>query len=179
VLSADDVLGKAAELRTLVDRLKSEPDAWRDDAMLEQMVELAKIAGDIRENTLVPDQVVFRHDAFWTSHFGGCYVFVDERMTTVIGRSVDAPGFRRSRPMAGRLSSDPGDHGPGVPLPGRDGPPRSAAGVMAGTLRVPRTPGRDGDPGPAQAGRTGHRSQPDRSSLAADLDASQRPAYQR
>jgi hypothetical protein len=35
VLSADDVLGKAAELRTLVDRLKSEPQAWRDDAMLE------------------------------------------------------------------------------------------------------------------------------------------------
>ena len=59
--------------------------------------ELAKIAGDIRENTLVPDQVVFRHDAFWTSHFGGCYVFVDEKMTTVIG-DPEAPGFRRSRP---------------------------------------------------------------------------------
>jgi len=97
VLSADDVLGKAAELRTLVDRLKSEPDAWRDDALLEHMVDLAKIAGDIRENTLVPDKVVFRHDAFWTSHFGGCYVFVDEKMTTVIA-DPDAPGFRRSRP---------------------------------------------------------------------------------
>jgi hypothetical protein len=97
VLSAEDILGKAAELRTLVDRLKNEPDAWRDDDMLEQMVELAKAAGDIRENTLVPDQVVFRHDAFWTSHFGGCYVFVDERLTTVIG-DPSAPGFRRSRP---------------------------------------------------------------------------------
>ncbi|QKV17070.1 DUF6638 family protein [Oricola thermophila] len=97
VLSADDVLGKAAELRTLVDRLKGEPDAWRNDAMLERMVELARIAGDIRENTLVPDQVVFRHDAFWTSHFGGCYVFVDEKMTTVIA-DPSAPGFRRSRP---------------------------------------------------------------------------------
>ena len=49
VLSADDVLGKAAELRTLVDRLTNEPDAWRDDAMLEHMVDLAKVAGDIRE----------------------------------------------------------------------------------------------------------------------------------
>ena len=97
VLSAEDVLGKAAELRVLVDRLTGEPDAWRDDAMLEHMVELAKIAGDIRENTLVPDKVVFRHDAFWTSHFGGCYVFVDDRMTTVIG-NPGAPGFRRSRP---------------------------------------------------------------------------------
>lgn len=97
VMSADDVLGKASELRALVDRLKSDPDAWRDDEMLGRMVELAKIAGDIRENTLVPDKVVFRHDAFWTSHFGGCYVFVDDKMTTVIA-DPSAPGFRRSRP---------------------------------------------------------------------------------
>ncbi|MBN9251031.1 MAG: hypothetical protein J0I86_10695 [Mesorhizobium sp.] len=97
VLSAEDVLGKAAELGTLVDRLKQEPDAWRDDKMLEEMVELAKVCGDIRENTLVPDQVIFRHNAYWTSHFGGLYVFVDPDATTVIGDPA-APGFRRSRP---------------------------------------------------------------------------------
>lgn len=97
VLSAEDVVGKAAQLRELVDRLKTEPDAWRDNAMLEEMVALAKVTGDIRENALVPDKVVFRHNAFWTSHFGGLYVFIDERMTTVIAHP-DAPGFRRSRP---------------------------------------------------------------------------------
>jgi hypothetical protein len=97
VLSAEDVLGKAAELGKLVDRLKQEPDAWRDDAMLERMVELAKICGDIRENALVPDQVIFRHNAYWTSHFAGLYVFVDPDMTTVISDPA-APGFRRSRP---------------------------------------------------------------------------------
>ena len=97
VLSAEDVLGKAAELGTLTDRLKLEPDAWRDDAMLLRMVELAKICGDIRENALVPDQVIFRHTAFWTSHFGGVYIFVDPDMTTVIADPA-APGFRRSRP---------------------------------------------------------------------------------
>ncbi|MDP3896403.1 MAG: hypothetical protein Q8Q62_06980 [Mesorhizobium sp.] len=97
VLSAEDVLGKASELGKLVDRLKLEPDAWRDNAMLERMVELAKVTGDIRENALVPDQVIFRHNAFWTSHFGGLYVFVDTDMTTVIS-DPNAPGFRRSRP---------------------------------------------------------------------------------
>jgi hypothetical protein len=97
VLSAEDVLGKAAELGRLVDRLKQEPDAWRDDAMLEKMVELAKVCGDIRENALVPDQVIFRHNAFWTSHFGGIYVFVDPDVTTVISDPT-TPGFRRSRP---------------------------------------------------------------------------------
>ncbi|TGQ54313.1 hypothetical protein EN836_09715 [Mesorhizobium sp. M1C.F.Ca.ET.193.01.1.1] len=97
VLSAEDVLGKAAELGKLVDRLKLEPDAWRDNAMLERMVELAKVCGDIRENALVPDQVIFRHNAYWTSHFGGLYVFVDPDVTTVISDPA-APGFRRSRP---------------------------------------------------------------------------------
>lgn len=97
VLSADDMIGKANRLRALADRLKKEPDAWRDDAMLEQMVALAGDVGDIRQNSLVPDQVIFRHDAFWTSHFGGTFVFVDERMTTVVG-DPSAPGFRKSRP---------------------------------------------------------------------------------
>lgn len=97
VLSAEDVLGKASELGTLVDRLKQEPNAWRDNAMLERMVELARVTGDIRENALVPDQVIFRHNAFWTSHFGGLYVFIDPDMTTVIS-DPSAPGFRRSRP---------------------------------------------------------------------------------
>ena len=97
VLSAEDVLGKAAELGKLTDRLKQEPDAWRDDAMLNRMVDLAKVCGDIRENALVPDQVIFRHNAFWTSHFGGLYIFVDPDMTTVISDPT-APGFRRSRP---------------------------------------------------------------------------------
>ena len=97
VLSAEGVLGKAAELGKLVDRLKQEPEAWRDDAMLGHMVELAKVCGDIRENALVPDQVIFRHNTFWTSHFGGLYVFIDPDIITVIGDPT-APGFRRSRP---------------------------------------------------------------------------------
>jgi hypothetical protein len=97
VLSAEDVVGKAAELGRLADKLKQEPDAWRDDALLNRMVELAQVTGDIRENALVPDQVIFRHNAYWTSHFGGLYVFIDPDVTTVICDPT-APGFRRSRP---------------------------------------------------------------------------------
>ena len=97
VLSAENVMGQAGELRTLVDRLQNEPDAWRDNGLLNRMVDLAKVAGDIRENSLVPDKVIFRHRAYWTSHFGGTYVFVDDNTTTVIA-DPSAPGFRRSRP---------------------------------------------------------------------------------
>ena len=97
VLSAEDMLGKASELRALVDRLKTVPNAWQDDAMLNRMVELAKQTGDIRQNALVPDKLVFRHEAYWANHFGGIFVFLDEKTTTVICDPA-APGFRRSRP---------------------------------------------------------------------------------
>jgi hypothetical protein len=97
VLSAEDLTGKASELAGLIDRLKQEPDLWRDTATLQHMVELSRVTGDIRENQLVPDKVVFRHPAYWTSHFGGLYVFVDPGTTTVIC-DPSAPGFRRSRP---------------------------------------------------------------------------------
>lgn len=95
--AGDGLLEKAAELRNLADRLTSDPDFWRDDAMLNHMVDLAKATGDIRENPLVPEKVVFRHDAYWTSHFGGLYVFLDEKLSTVIC-DPSAPGFRKSRP---------------------------------------------------------------------------------
>lgn len=97
VLSADDMLGKSDELAALSDRLMTVPTAWRDDDMLNRMVALAQQTGDIRKNALVPDKVVFRHQAFWAGHFGGVFVFVDEKSTTVISDPA-APGFRRSRP---------------------------------------------------------------------------------
>jgi len=106
VLSAEDLLGKAAELGRLADRVRHEPDAWRDDTLLNRMVALARETGDIRENSLVPEQVVFRHDAYWTSHFGGVYIFVDRDATTVIADPA-TPGFRRSRPwQVSYLSKD-------------------------------------------------------------------------
>ncbi|MBD8556514.1 hypothetical protein IFT84_18555 [Rhizobium sp. CFBP 8762] len=97
VLSAEDMLGKASELRELVDRLQTVPNAWANDDMLNRMVELAKITGDIRQNALVPDQLMFRHQAYWANHFGGVYVFLDGGNTTVICDPA-TPGFRRSRP---------------------------------------------------------------------------------
>ncbi len=97
VSTASDLLGKTGELQLLIDRLLKEPDAWRDDAMLEKMVEHAKVTGDIRTNALLPKELVFRQNTFWTSHFGGVYVFLEENGTTVIA-DPSAKGFRRSRP---------------------------------------------------------------------------------
>ncbi|MEM9279375.1 MAG: DUF6638 family protein [Pseudomonadota bacterium] len=93
----ENLTEKTAELKLKIDRLLKEPNAWRDDAMLHDMVDLAKQTGDIRENKLLPEEVVFRHDTFWTSHFGGTYVFHDDNQITVIC-DPSARGFRRSRP---------------------------------------------------------------------------------
>ena len=93
----ENLTEKTAELKLKIDRLLKQPDAWRDDAMLNAMVELAKQTGDIRENKLLPEEVVFRHDTFWASHFGGTYVFHDGNQITIVC-DPSARGFRRSRP---------------------------------------------------------------------------------
>ncbi|MEM7303542.1 MAG: DUF6638 family protein [Pseudomonadota bacterium] len=97
VYTSKNLSKKAVELRRLSDRLVKEPSAWSDDDLLNRMVSLAQSTGDIRNHDVVPKEVVFRHNAFWTELFGGLYIFVDNDQTTVIGHP-GAPGFRRSRP---------------------------------------------------------------------------------
>lgn len=97
VFSADGLLSKATELRMLADTLTTSQEGWRDDDMLTRMVDLAQTTGDIRQNPLVPDKLVFPHLSYWTAHFGGIFLFHDDKAMTVICDS-EAPGFRRSRP---------------------------------------------------------------------------------
>ena len=97
VSTAAGVLGKTAQLKVLMDRLVKEPNAWQDNTMINNMVELAKITGDIRTNALLPQSLVFRHTTFWAAHFGGIYVFNDGDQTTVIS-DTSAKGFKKSRP---------------------------------------------------------------------------------
>ncbi|MEZ5873179.1 MAG: DUF6638 family protein [Nitratireductor sp.] len=97
VATSSDLLGKTGEMQLMIDRLTKEPDAWRDDRLLEKMVETAKVTGDIRTNELMPKEVIFRQSTFWTSHFGGTFVFIEDGQTTVIA-NPSAKGFRKSRP---------------------------------------------------------------------------------
>lgn len=95
--TASDLLGKTAELQVMIERLLKEPDAWQDSDMLQKMVDTVKVTGDISTNELMPKEVVFRHNAFWTSHFGGVYIFNDDKQITVIA-DPETNGFRKSRP---------------------------------------------------------------------------------
>ncbi|GIL02150.1 MAG: hypothetical protein BroJett030_20490 [Alphaproteobacteria bacterium] len=97
VQTASNLLGKAGELQLLIEKLLKQPDAWRDNELLNTMVEYARVTGDIRTNTLLPQEVVFRQKTYWTSHFGGVYVFIDDGQVTVICDPA-TKGFRKSRP---------------------------------------------------------------------------------
>lgn len=77
-VEADTTAGTVAtarKLRRLIDRFKADKDAWWDDVLIAEMIELAKETGDVSRYPVDLDVAEFRQDNFWTSHFGGLYVF--------------------------------------------------------------------------------------------------------
>ena len=65
----------AEKLTRLIGRFKAEDGAWYDDVLIAEMIELAKVTGDLMRNPVVLKKMSFAQDNFWTSHFGGLYVF--------------------------------------------------------------------------------------------------------
>lgn len=85
-IEADTTTGTvatAARLGAMIDRFKSEPDAWWDDVLIARMVGLAELTGDLTRNPVRLHKTSFAQDNFWTSLFGGLYLF----------RSVEAPAL--------------------------------------------------------------------------------------
>lgn len=83
-VEADTTSGTVAtaeKLTALIARFKTAPDAWWDDVLIAEMIELAKVTGDLTRNPVALRQMTFAQDNFWTSHFGGLYIF----------RAVDKP----------------------------------------------------------------------------------------
>ncbi|MES2969592.1 MAG: DUF6638 family protein [Pseudomonadota bacterium] len=86
-VEADTIGGHVAEagkLARLIDRFRTEPDGWRDDVLISQMIELAKVTGDITRVPVSLPVMTFEQPNYWTSHFGGVYVFRDARIAGVI-----------------------------------------------------------------------------------------------
>jgi hypothetical protein len=70
-------LADATRLAALVDRFKTKADAWWDDVLIAQMIELAKTAGDVTRQPVAVQPLAVDQGNFWTSHFGGLYIFRD------------------------------------------------------------------------------------------------------
>lgn len=73
--TTEGTLRDADKLGGLVDRFKSEEDAWFDDVVIADMITLAKRTGDVTRNPVRLKHMSFQQDNFWTAHFDGLYLF--------------------------------------------------------------------------------------------------------
>ena len=79
-------VAEAEELSGQIDRFMSDDDAWWDDVLISEMIELAKRTGNIQRNPVKLDSKVYTQGNYFTSHFGGAYVFRDANVPTIIAR---------------------------------------------------------------------------------------------
>ncbi len=94
VVEADTIgnhVRDAGKLAALIDRFRREPDGWRDDVLIAEMATLAKTTGDITRVPISLPAMTFEQGNFWTSHFGGIYIF----------RNVRLPGVIAAEPLRG------------------------------------------------------------------------------
>jgi hypothetical protein len=92
-VEADTIGGHVADagkLATLIERFRQEPDGWRDDVLIAEMIGLAKKTGDVTRVPIALPKMTFEQANFWTAHFGGLYVF----------RAVRAPAAISVKPRA-------------------------------------------------------------------------------
>lgn len=86
-IEADTTRGTIRDAEALgekIDRFMEEDDAWFDDVLIADMIGLAKRTGDVTRNPVRLKHMGFTQDNFWTSHFGGLYLFRDTKETAVI-----------------------------------------------------------------------------------------------
>lgn len=70
-------LAEASKLSGLIERFRGEEDAWWDDVLIAEMIGLAAKTGDVTRNPVALKSTTFEQGNFWTSHFGGIYIFRD------------------------------------------------------------------------------------------------------
>ncbi len=92
VVEADTTTGTvktATDLGRLIDRFKTEEDAWWDDVLIAEMIGMAKKTGDVTRNPVTLNQMEFAQSNFWTAHFGGLYLFRSLKEPVVISAHQD------------------------------------------------------------------------------------------
>ncbi|MEL6619317.1 MAG: DUF6638 family protein [Pseudomonadota bacterium] len=78
----------AARLADKVDTFLSEEDAWFDDVLIGEMIQLAGDTGDVTRNPVTLKPLTVEKGNFWTAHFGGLYIFQTVDHPAVIGSKM-------------------------------------------------------------------------------------------
>ena len=89
VRTSKRLIVKAKELSRRIDRFMEADAAWCDDDLLQEMIDLAEVVGDVRRQSMVPEKVIYEQGNFFTTHLGGLYVFNSTRKPTLIYCSPD------------------------------------------------------------------------------------------
>ncbi|WP_150524638.1 DUF6638 family protein [Roseibium sediminis] len=95
VVEADTLGGHAEasdELAGKIDRFMSEDDAWWDDLLISDMITLARQTGDIVRSPIKLTPQSCTQKNFYTSHFGGLYIFQDVSQPACISVWSNKPG---------------------------------------------------------------------------------------
>jgi len=90
-IEADTIQEHVAEANLLgghIERFMTEDDAWWDDVLIAEMIELAKRTGNIQRNPVELKTQSYTQGNYYTSHFGGVYVFRDTETPTIIAREM-------------------------------------------------------------------------------------------
>ena len=88
--TTEATVAQSERLGQMIDRFKTDKDAWFDDVLIAQMIGVAKQTGDVTRNPVRLGQMAFEQRNFWTSHFGGLYCFRGLETPTVVAVSDDA-----------------------------------------------------------------------------------------
>jgi hypothetical protein len=76
----------AGQLTGMIDRFRTEPDGWRDDVLIAGMIELARKTGDVTRVPISLSPRTYPQSSFWTSLFGGMYLFRDVKFPALIAK---------------------------------------------------------------------------------------------
>ncbi|SDD69925.1 hypothetical protein SAMN05421538_102234 [Paracoccus isoporae] len=88
----------ADKLTALIERFRSEPDGWYDDVLIARMIAQAKETGDVIRNPIRLEAGDYEVPDFWTSQFGGVYVFRSPREPAMIFRDAELMASAHDRP---------------------------------------------------------------------------------
>lgn len=81
-------VANAGELAQMIETFRTRDGAWIDDVLIARMIELAKTTGDVVRNPVILHQTEVETRSFWTSHFGGAYIFRGAGKTAILARDA-------------------------------------------------------------------------------------------
>ncbi len=76
----------AEQLSGMIERFRTAPDGWRDDVLIAGMIDLARKTGDVTRVPISLKPKSYPQGSFWTSLFGGLYLFRDVKFPAMITR---------------------------------------------------------------------------------------------